>query len=144
MAKFNNSNSNNKNEIFKTSGAKYTDIKKEGIFQGFPIVSAWKLAKGGLITAKCYPRALKNSNKVAFEVDVENKFTKKLETKIYARYRVDVKQGINVKTYYCFMNMETKKLVINELGLVITDQKSQYKTRSGKVVHGYFGKCYKK
>jgi len=147
----NNCSQSKSKEIFKSSGATYKKIT-EGNFKGFFFVSAWKATKNGLITATCFPRSLKSGSpgdknrsptgQVSFDVEFKDPITNKKEIKTYARYRVDVKQGINVQTYYTFMNLETRKIVIKELNMVITPNGTG-RTRSGKKVSGYFGKNYK-
>lgn len=115
---------------FKKSGAKYSTITK-GKNMGGTSISAWRKTKSGLIIAKCFP--------VSAEV-----YTSKTG-KEFLRYAVDVSNSSmgTSKTYWCLYCLQTKKLVIKELGLVISPNGSG-RTASGKSVTGYFGRNYRK
>ena len=60
----------------------------------------------------------------------------------FVRYVVTVVMGAQVTKFYTLMSLETKKINLPELGLVISPEGSGT-TRSGKKVKGYFGRNHK-
>ena len=120
---------NNQKPQSKKSGVSYTKIKK-GKMEGMIAVNAWRKTKNGLMVASAFP------------VDgVEHIGTENNNT--FIRYAVEVSNSTlgTSQTYWCVMQKESKKIVIKELGLVISPNGSGV-TASGKRVTGYFGKIF--
>lgn len=127
----NNRNNQNFQDDAKKSGAVYTKIRK-GKLEGHLAVNAWRKTKNGLMKASAFP------------VDgVEHKG--KQNGHFFMRYVVDiVNESAGTKqTFWCLMRMDTKKIVINELNLVISPNGQGY-TSSGKRVTGFFGANYRR
>lgn len=125
-----NNNQRQQRDDVKKSGSTYTTIRK-GKREGMIAVTAWRKTKFGLMTAKAFP--------VSEEVYTSQNGNE------YLRYAVEVSNasmGTNT-TYWCLMSLKTKKIVINELSLVISPNGSGY-TSSGKKVSGFFGANYKR
>lgn len=113
---------------FKKSGAKYTIIK-EGKAAGMnlPAIHAWRMTKFGMQVAKAFP----------FNADVIHKG----EHHEFVTYMVEISNA-NMGTsqkYPCVMRLDTRKIFIEELGLVISPNGSG-QTQTGKTVTGYFGR----
>lgn len=123
-------NNNNNAPQYKRSGAKYTSIRNGKLAgTGLDAVNAWKLTRNGLLTASAFP------------VDgVEHQG----QRNDFLRYVVTVANASagTTQTYWCLMTKSTRKIVIKELGLVISPNGSG-KTKGGKVVTGFFGKNHK-
>ena len=122
-----NNDYNFKNQV-KKSGAVYSRIKK-GKNEGGIAVNAWRKTKNGLVTASGYPvDGVEHSSK---------------DGKISLRYVVEVvnRDMGTTQTYWCMMAKDSKKIFIQELGLVISPNGNGI-TSSGKRVTGYFGKVY--
>lgn len=116
---------------FKKSGVKYTLIRK-GKYEGcpYPMVNAWRVTRlGGLVTASGGP----------INGAVEHKA--KTSGKHYVPYLITIVNRATggMQKYPCLYCVETKKIVIKELGWVISPNGSGV-TRSGKSVTGYFGR----
>lgn len=115
----------------KRSGATYTKMRK-GKHEGLICVNAWRKTRYGLQTASCMP------------VDgVEHIGKEKGHS--FMRYVVNLSNtsmGTN-ETYWCVMRLDTKTIVIKELGLCITPNGNGV-TSSGKRVSGYFGSNFKR
>lgn len=123
-----NQNSNQQQPQHKKSGAVYTTMKN-GKFEGETCVNAWRATKDGLVKASAFPV----DGVVHVGKDKGHEFM---------RYVVNVTQGINTQTFWCLMRLDTKKIVIKELGLVISPN-GQGVTRNGKRVTGFFGKNFR-
>lgn len=115
-------------DSFKNYGAKYSKIKK-GNYIGATIVNAWNFQKGrGMLTCTVSPyrnsKVVKSNNGNRFQsmiaiVDYEN-------------------SGVQ-KKIPCLMNLENKKIVLEEINMVISPNGSG-KTSKGSKTQGYFGK----
>lgn len=116
-----------KNEA-KKSGAVYSRIKK-GKNEGGTAVNAWRKTKNGLVTASAYP--------------VDGVEHTSQAGKVSLRYVVEVvnRDMGTTQTYWCLMAKDSRKIFIQELGLVISPNGSGT-TSSGKRVTGFFGKVY--
>ena len=111
----------------KRSGATYTVIRN-GNFKDDIIVNAWNKSKGkGLITATVAPYG---KSKV-----YENKKGQEKMTMIAI---VDYKNSGVQKKIPCSMNLDTKVISLEEIGMCITPNGSGV-TSGGKRVTGYFG-----
>lgn len=135
----NNRRSKNDNgaERFKTSGATYTKISK-GLKEGYFHVAAWKLTPAGMVKASAFP--VVDYNDKGEPLGVTEHVSQKTGN-IFVRYKVSITQGIATQNYYCLMNKTTKKIVINELSMVISPN-GKGKTSKGTRVSGYFGKNF--
>lgn len=122
----------------KRSGAKYTIISK-GNKKGLEIVNAFRFENNQLIKAVASPIGEYN-DKGEFMGCTIHKGAKMGNE--FMRYKVVVTQGMMTSTYYCLMRLDTKKIVIQELGMVISPKGSGM-TRKGKVVTGYFGRNFR-
>lgn len=117
-------------QITKKSGATYTKIKN-GKREGLICVNAWRSTKNGLMKASCFP------------VDgVEHTGEQKGHS--FMRYVVNITNSSagTHETFWCLMRLDTKVIVIKELGLCITPNGNGY-TKSGKRVSGYFGRNFR-
>lgn len=128
---FYGSHNANERPRYKRSGAKFTPIRK-GKYEGcpYPFVNAWRVTKrGGLVTASGGP----------INGAVEHKA--KTSGKHYVPYLITIVNRATggMQKYTCLYCVETKKIVIKELGWVISPNGSGV-TRSGKSVTGYFGR----
>ena len=125
----NNGNNNQQQQQFKRSGAVYTKMKN-GKYEGFLAVNAWKATKNGILKASAFPVS-----------DVEHESKK---GNSFLRYAVDITNANmgTKQTYWCLMNTKTQKIVIQELGMVISPNGNGW-TKSGKRVSGYFGKNFR-
>lgn len=113
----------------KKSGAKYSPIK-QGKFKGGTIVNAWNASRNrGLVTAKVAP--YKDSKEYTAESSGNTYVTMIAEV----TYR---NSGVT-KIIPCSMNKDTRVIVLEEIGMVISPN-GHGTTRSGKRVTGYFGK----
>lgn len=114
---------------FKKSGAKYTIIK-EGKAQGLnlPAIHAWRLTKFGVQVAKAFP----------FNAGTTHVSDTGRESVTYMVEISNEAMGTSQK-YPCIMSLDTRKIFIEELGLVISPNGSG-QTRTGKHVTGYFGR----
>lgn len=113
----------------KRSGAKYSIIRK-GDFEGGTIINAWNKSKGkGLITAKVAP--YKDSKE----------YTAQSSGKTYITMIAEVFYHNSGQKMIipCSMNKSTKAVVLQDIGMVITQNGSGI-TSGGKKVTGYFGK----
>jgi len=113
----------------KRSGAKYSIIRK-GDFEGGTIINAWNKSKGkGLITAKVAP--YKDSKE----------YTAQSSGKTYITMIAEVFYHNSGQKLIipCSMNKSTKAVVLQDIGMVITQNGSGI-TSGGKKVTGYFGK----
>lgn len=114
----------------KKSGATYSKISK-GKMEGLTAVNAWRKTQHGLMEAKCFPasREIHKGKQNGHD---------------FLRYTVEItnKSIGTSQTYWCLMRMDTRKIVIQELGLVISPNGSGY-TASGKRVTGFFGRNVK-
>ena len=122
-------NNNQASQTFKKSGAVYSRIK-DGKMEGMLAVNAWRKTKSGLMTASAFP------------VDQTEHIGEKSKN-TFIRYAVEVQNrdlGTS-QTYWCLMQKESKKIIIKELGLVISPNGNGV-TSSGKRVTGYFGKIF--
>ncbi|MEH6704722.1 MULTISPECIES: hypothetical protein [Galbibacter] len=112
----------------KKSGAKYTIIRK-GKYEGGTIINAWNKSKSkGLITAKIAPYS------------GTSEYTAKTSGKTYQTMIAEVtytKSG-HTRLLPCSMNINTKVVVLSDIGMVVTPNGSGV-TASGKRVTGYFG-----
>lgn len=129
---YNNGNNGNNNQPKpKRSGATYTTLSKgKYAGTGLPTVHAWRLTKYGMMTAKAHPYGDKS------KVHVGEQKGKK-----YFTYTVEVSNASmgTSQVYYTTMCIDTKRIGIDELGLVISPNGSG-RTRTGKHVKGYFGR----
>lgn len=120
----------------KKSGAKYTNITK-GKFAnlGLPAVNAWRKTKAGIMEAKAFPIADK---------DGVYEHTSQTGRKS-VRYVVEISNATTGthNVFYSIMNLDSRKIYIDELGLVISPNGSGV-TGTGKSVSGFFGKKRKK
>lgn len=124
---YSNNHGNNKPQ-FKKSGVVYSVIK-QGKFADLLIVNAWNKSKSrGLITATVAPYYA-SGDKV--ESKTGNHYMKMMAT-------VEYKSSGHTKLFPCLMNIDSKVIVLKELGMVITPNGGG-KTSSGKKVKGYFG-----
>ncbi len=126
---YRNNNYNQNQQPPKKSGAKYSIIRK-GDFEGGTIVNAWNVSRRrGLITAKVAP--YKDSKE----------YTAKTSGKTYITMIAEVRWDNSGQTEVipCSMNKDTKVIVLDKLGMVISPNGSGM-TSSGKKVTGYFGK----
>nr|WP_317631704.1 hypothetical protein [uncultured Flavobacterium sp.] len=130
-------NQNQNQPIYKKSGAVYTKIK-EGEKAGYYVINAWRKTKHGLITAFVtpYPDYDANGKFAGITVHSSERGNE------YIRVKVQLVDGIKTEKYYCLMNIKTKVVSINQLGLCITPN-GRGVTKSGKRVEGYFGKNFK-
>ncbi|KRD10500.1 hypothetical protein ASE21_12440 [Flavobacterium sp. Root901] len=127
-------------QIFKRSGATYTTIRN-GNFEGNIIVNAWRKTKMGLMQATVAPYA--GQGKKGLEI-VNSQGKSGNQDKEYQKMICEIRNTAlgTTQTYHVLMNLKTKVIVIQELGLCITPNGSGV-TRSGKRVTGYFGKNYR-
>lgn len=125
---FNSYNGSNNQQRFKKSGAKYSKIS-QGKYKGSTIVNAWNKSRSrGLITAVVAP--YKGSKK--YTTDKGKEYQTMIAKILYSNSGVE-------KIIPCSMNVQTKVIVLSEIGMVITPNGSG-QTKSGKNVKGYFGK----
>ena len=117
-------------QIIKRSGATYTKMRK-GKHEGLDCVNAWKAGKNGMLTASAFPV----DGVIHVGKDKGHEFMR------YVVTVTNASMGTN-STYWCLMRLDTKKINISELGLVITPNGSGF-TKSGKRVTGFFGKNFK-
>ena len=125
---------------YKSSGAKYTKIKSDGPKDGYYHVAAWRMTKQGLMKATAMPLQSYSESGKPLGV-IEHVGEQKGHTHI--RYKVEIVCGAQYTKFYTTMRLDTRMLVIRELGLVISPNGNGV-TRSGKRVTGYFGRNYKK
>lgn len=120
---------NNDNSQFKKSGSVFSKISK-GKMEGLYAVNAWKKNKAGMIRANAMP--------------ISNSSSESAKGNQYIPYLVTITHMNTLQStkYNAIMNIQTKVLVINDLGMCITTNGSG-KTRSGTLVKGYFGKFSK-
>lgn len=113
----------------KKSCASFTPITK-GLSKGAFAVNAFKKTKYGVIKATAFPATTKTS-----ESDKGNEFM---------GYHVNITDMNTLQTtkYRGIMNINTKVLVISDLGMCITPNGSG-RTRTGKLLKGYFGTYHK-
>lgn len=118
-----------KTQDVKKSGSVYSRIKT-GKMEGMTCVNAWRKTKNGLMTASAFP------------VDQTEHIGDKSKN-TFIRMAVEIKNADlgTRQTYWCLMQKESKKIVISELGLVISPNGNGV-TSSGKRVTGYFGKIF--
>lgn len=131
----NNRNYNNQQQqqpVFKRSGVTYSKFKR-GKFAGSDLecVNAWRKTKYGLVTASAQP--LDGAIHIGKE--------KGHEFLCYVVKVVNHATG-GSQIYTCTMRMDTRKIVLKDLGWVISPN-GQGTTRSGKRVTGFFGKNHK-
>lgn len=119
---------------YKKSGATYTKIK-EGMKAGFFHVSAWRATKQGLMTASCFPQLEYSSDK---PTGVKT-FTGEQNGNSFIKYVVTISMNGMTQKYYALMPLQSRKIYIKELNLIISPN-GQGMTKSGKKVRGYFGK----
>ena len=126
----NNNNNNNGGQQVKRSGATYTKLKNgKYADSGLFTVKAWRKTKFGLQVADAYPYGdgtihvgkLKKHEHVTYTVTISNQ-----------------SMGTS-QVYYTLMRLDTQKINIPELGLVISPNGSG-RTASGKNVKGFFGR----
>lgn len=113
----------------KRSGAKYTEIRNgKAAGTGLMAINAWRVTKMGLQRAKCFP------------VDAGTVHTSQ-KGRESVRYAVEISNDTlgTSQTYWCLMSLDTKKIFIDELGLVISPNGSGM-TASGKHATGFFGR----
>jgi len=126
----------NPQQQFKKSGAKYTVITK-GKFAGHNLsaVNAWRKTKVGMMEAKCFPIADKEG---VYE------HTSQAGRKS-VRYVIEISNSTTGthNRFFSIMSLDTRKIYIDELGLVISPNGSGV-TGTGKSVTGFFGKKRKK
>ncbi len=127
----NNGNNGGNRQQFKKSGVTYTTMRK-GKMEGLIAVNAWRKTQHGLMSASAFP--VDGVIHVGRESGHE-----------FMRYVVDVTNSSagTKSTYWCLMRLDTKKIVIKELSLVISPNGSG-QTASGKQVKGFFGRNFKK
>jgi hypothetical protein len=135
----NNMQQNQQQQQFKKSGATYSKITK-GNSEGFLIVNAWRMTAAGLMTAKATPMGDFNDKREFLGVTVHVGKDKGNE---FVRYKVEVLINGVLQKFYTLMRLDTKKISIRELNLVISPT-GQGMTKSGKRVTGYFGSNYVK
>lgn len=117
----------------KKSGATYSKIKK-GNFEGGTIVNAWNTSKNrGLITATVAPY---HKSEEVVRSEKGHEYQKMMCKVLFTRSGQE-------KLIPCLMNIKTKVVVLQELGMVITPNGSGV-TSSGKRVSGYFGTMVKR
>lgn len=137
MAQPRKNNNNNDGPHIKKSGATYTKIK-DGNKSGYFHVSAWRITSEGLVKASAFPicdyDSSGNCQGVIEHVGKEN-------GKTHVRYKVTLTQGITVTKVYTTMRLDTQKLVLRDLGLVISPNGTGT-TKTGKRVKGFFGKNF--
>lgn len=125
---------------FKRSGAVYSTIRN-GAFAGHTIVNAWKVTKNGILTAKVAPysgtkeQGLKTVLSNGSSGNTPKEYQKMICT-------ITNKTMGTSQIYPVLMNLQTKVIVIQDLGMCITPNGSG-QTRSGKRVTGYFGRNYR-
>lgn len=139
----NNSNNWNNNNNFnqkppKTSGVTYS-VYKKGDHEGMPFVYAWnKSRRRGLIvaTVKPYDKTYdEKGNKDIVTVETDsgtNHYYKMIAI-------VEHKDSMNQRIFPVLMNIKTKVIGLQDIGMCITPN-SKGHTASGKAVSGYFGK----
>lgn len=117
---------NNPAPQYKRSGATYSKITK-GKMEGLMAVSAWKRNKTGMVKVNAMP--------------LNDAPTESRSGKQYVPYLVTIidMNTLQATKYNGIMNVETKVLVISDLGYCITPNGSG-QTKSGTRVKGYFGK----
>lgn len=125
-----NARSNSKNYTperaqIKRSAATFTKISK-GKMEGLWAVTAFRKTKSGLVKASAMP--------------IDNKSTESAKGNQYIPYLVTcIHMGTLQKSVYNgIMNIQTRVLVISELGMCITPNGSGV-TGTGTKVRGYFG-----
>ena len=113
-------------QSFKRSGATFSRITK-GKMEGLTAVSAWKKTKTGMVKASAMP--------------LDSKSSESVNGNQYVPYLVTIidMNSLQKSIYNGIMNIQTKVLVIKELGYCITPNGSG-QTKSGTRVKGYFGK----
>ncbi|MEN2434962.1 hypothetical protein AAH994_06080 [Weeksellaceae bacterium A-14] len=114
---------------YKKSGASFSKITK-GANEGLYFVSAWKKTRAGMVKATATP--------------LSNKSTESARGNQYIPYLVTcIHMGtLQATKYNGIMNIQTRVLVISDLGMCITPNGSG-KTKSGTMAKGYFGKFTK-
>lgn len=119
----------NQGSQYKKSGAKFTRYR-DGRFAGTDLVhiAAWRKTKSGLQTLSMNP--LDGTEHVGKE---------KGKTHIVYIGKLINKSAGTITTVLGSYQKESGKLVLNDLGLVVSPN-GHGKTKSGKVVKGYFGR----
>jgi hypothetical protein len=145
MANNNYNNNNQGSRAPKRSGATYTMMKTNGPYDGHWAVNAWCFLNGVLVTASAFPVFEKTK-------DILGVKTSSTQVKVhygnekgneFVRYAVTLTQGIQTAKYFTIMNLKTKKLYIQELGMFISPNGSGT-TKKGKNVTGTFAKLKKR
>jgi len=121
--------SSNGGQSFKKSGATYTRITK-GKMEGLMVVSAWKNTRTVMVKASAMP--------------LDSKSTESANGNQYIPYLVTIidMNTLQKSIYNGIMNIQSRVLVIKELGYCITPNGSG-STKRGTRVKGYFGKFVK-
>jgi hypothetical protein len=133
-------------QLVKKSGSVYSTItnRKGGNskFEGNTIVNAWRMTKFGMMTATVAPYA--GENKKGLEI-VNSNGKSGNTPKEYQKMLCTIKNVAmgTQQIYPVLMNLKTKVIVIQELGLCITPNGAGT-TKNGKRVTGYFGTNFKK
>ncbi|TPN88838.1 hypothetical protein [Aquimarina algicola] len=121
----------NQQQNAKKSGAVYKKISK-GDFQGKDIINAWNKSRSrGMITATVAPY-YNTDYKKPVESESGHRYVKMMAVVTY-------QSSGQEKKIPCLMNMSTRVVVLQEIGMVISPNGSGH-TSSGKKVTGYFGK----
>lgn len=97
------------NENFKKSGAKFSLINK-GRWKGADIINAWKKTKYGLMKLQATPY----SDEVVSSKNGRN----------YMKYIAVITHNYNQQKYTCLYDIDRKRLVIKDLGLIVTNNGS--------------------
>ena len=131
---FNNNRRNYRNDNnsyrqnYKRSGAKYTKADFEKKYDHPIIVNAWNFSRSrGLVTATVMPY---KDSKVYENGKGEEKYTM-VATVFYHKTGQEL-------LIPCSMNLETRVIVLEKIGMVISPNGSG-RTKSGHRVTGYFG-----
>ncbi len=148
--KENNSNmnrsQNSQKEQYKTSGVTFTKLKNKSgtdkghALEGRVMANAWRKTSMGLMTATIMPYV--GDGGLGLEIVTSYEGTAKEKT--YWKCIATVLYMGQSQTYPCLMNTKTHSVVLEKLGLCITETSKAKPTRSGKMVSGYFGRNYKK